>query len=176
MSERIEEVKRLCQEALDDPKKLQELVDDIMGTSRRRRQMSAAALSYVAKEQPKLLIEHIPAFVDALNRPEAQTRWECLDVLTVMVEHDARACEKALPGAEAALFDEDSGPVRLSAMRFLCKFGSTTAARSERCSRSSASTMSSWRRACPRRLHRRETGPTRSPKPLPCAEAGESSR
>ena len=94
--------------------------------------MSAAALSYVAKEQPKLLIEHIPAFVDALNRPEAQTRWECLDVLTVMVEHDARACEKALPGAEAALFDEDSGPVRLSAMRFLCKFGSTTAARSEK--------------------------------------------
>ena len=94
--------------------------------------MSAAALSYVAKEQPDLLEEHIPAFVDALHRPEAQTRWECLDVLTIMVDSDARACEKALLGAEAALFDEESGPVRLSAMRFLCKFGSTTAARSEK--------------------------------------------
>ena len=35
-------------------------------------------------------------------------------------------------GAENALFDEDSGPLRLAAMRFLCKLGATTEARSEK--------------------------------------------
>ena len=39
---------------------------------------------------------------------------------------------KAIPGAEAALFDEDSGPLRLAAMRFLCKLGATTEKRSEK--------------------------------------------
>ena len=70
--------------------------------------------------------------VDALNRPEAQTRWECLDVLTGLVEFDSRVCDKAVPGAETALFDEESGPVRLAAMRFLCRLGATTENRSER--------------------------------------------
>ena len=72
------------------------------------------------------------AVIDALNRPEAQTRWECLDILTTMVDHDSRTCDKAVPGAETALFDEESGPVRLAAMRFLCKLGATTENRSER--------------------------------------------
>ena len=70
--------------------------------------------------------------IDALNRPEAQTRWECLEALTYLIDFDSRTCSKAIPEAEAALFDEESGPVRLAAMRFLCKLGSTTAARSEK--------------------------------------------
>ena len=49
-----------------------------------------------------------------------------------MVDHDSRTCDKAVPGAETALFDEESGPVRLAAMRFLCKLGATTENRSER--------------------------------------------
>ena len=70
-----------------------------------------------------MLVPQGSAFVDALNRPEAQTRWECLDILTALVDYDSRTCDKAVPGAEAALFDEESGPVRLAAMRFLCKLG-----------------------------------------------------
>lgn len=79
-----------------------------------------------------MLVPHGSAFVDALNRPEAQTRWECLDILTALVDCDSRTCDKAVPGAEAALFDEESGPVRLAAMRFLCKLGATTENRSEK--------------------------------------------
>ena len=66
------------------------------------------------------------------SAPEAQTRWECLDALTYVVSFDSRPCDKAIPGAEAALFDEDSGPLRLAAMRFLCKLGATTEKRSEK--------------------------------------------
>jgi len=130
MSERSEEVKSLAAEALQDELKLTQLADDVSGASRRQRQVAAAALSQISKDQPKVLVPYLPIIVDALHRPEAQTRWECLDALTQLVDEDSRACEKALPGAEAALFDEDSGPVRLSAMRFLCKLGSTTANRS----------------------------------------------
>ena len=79
-----------------------------------------------------VLAPHIPVLIDALNRPEAQTRWECLETLAILIDEDSRTCSKAIPEAEAALFDEESGPVRLAAMRFLCKLGSTTAARSEK--------------------------------------------
>ena len=53
------------------------------------------------------MIPFSAAVIDALNRPEAQTRWECLDILTTMVDHDSRTCDKAVPGAETALFDEE---------------------------------------------------------------------
>lgn len=104
----------------------------LSGPSRRERQNAAAALSFFAKDHPDLMIPFGAAVIDALNRPEAQTRWECLDILTTMVDHDSRTCDKAVPGAETALFDEESGPVRLAAMRFLCKLGATTENRSER--------------------------------------------
>lgn len=100
------------------------LVDNLSGSSRRGRQAAAGALSKVALESPDALVSHIDAFVDALNRPESQTRWECLNVLTVLIAFDASSCAAAVPGAEAALFDEDSGLLRLAAMRFLCTLGS----------------------------------------------------
>ena len=112
--------------------KVEELVDLIQAGSRRERQHAAADLSVIAKEQPEELVKHIPVLIDALNRPEAQTRWEILEILTILVDFDARTCGKAIPEAETALFDEDSGAVRLSAMRFLCKLGATTANRSEK--------------------------------------------
>ena len=71
-------------------------------------------LAQVAKIDPEKLAPHADEFIDALNRPEAQTRWESLDVLTELVPIDSRACDKALAGAEAALFDEDNGFVRCS--------------------------------------------------------------
>lgn len=108
------------------------LVAQLEGPSRRDRQNAASKLAEYCKQDPEQLVSFAGAFVDALNRPEAQTRWECLDMLTLLVPFDSRCCDKAIPGAETALFDEDSGPVRLAAMRFLCKLGATTEGRSER--------------------------------------------
>lgn len=109
---------------------LGEMILSLEGASRRTRQNAAAVFSIVASRNPELLVEHVDSFVDALNRPESQTRWECLDVLTALIPLDSRACEKAIPGAESALFDEGSGPLHLAAMRFLCAIGATTQARS----------------------------------------------
>ena len=132
MSDRNEEVRALVKEMLDDPGKIKDVVDKLDGAPRRERQIAAAALHQVAKTDGSLLVEYIPALIDALNRPEAQTRWECLEALALLIQYDSRTCSKAIPEAEAALFDEDSGPVRLAAMRFLCALGATTAARSDK--------------------------------------------
>lgn len=126
------DVFELAEMAKKNKKTREELIDNLSGASRRDRQNSASVLALVAKEKPELLIEYSSAFVDALNRPEAQTRWECLDIVTSLIVVDSRTCEKAVPGAETALFDEDSGPVRLAAMRFVCRYGATTENRSEK--------------------------------------------
>lgn len=132
MSERNEEIKKLAAEALQDEAKLEELVQQLSEGSRRTRQIAASAISLIAKSDAEMLKDYVDAIVDALNRPEAQTRWECLETLVVLVDFDARACGKALAEAESALFDEESGPVRLAAVRFLCKYGATTPTRSEK--------------------------------------------
>ncbi|MBB3170979.1 hypothetical protein [Parvibacter caecicola] len=119
-------------EAMESPELVEELVEALSGASRRERQKAASVLAVVAKKKPELLQPATEQFVEALNVPEAQTRWEVLDVLTELVSLEARVCEKAVPEADAALFDEDSGPARLAAMRFLCRLGATTEKRSEK--------------------------------------------
>lgn len=126
------DIQETAEKAIKDKKTRIGLVENLSGASRRDRQMSASILAIVVKRDPALVAEHIGDFIDALNRPEAQTRWESLDAITSLVEVESRACEKAIPGAETALFDEDSGPVRLAAMRFLCRYGATTENRSEK--------------------------------------------
>ena len=132
MADRNETVMGLADEALADDAKLAELVESLAVSARRERQVAASAIFIVAKTQPEKLAGSIDALIDALNRPEAQTRWEILEALTILVDQDARTCGKAIPEVEASLFDEESGPVRLGAMRFLCKYGATTANRSEK--------------------------------------------
>lgn len=132
MSEKTQTTKELAAEAVKSSAVVKELIEALSGASRRSRQNSAAVLAQVAKTNPELLVDYIDDFVDALNRPEAQTRWEALDILTALVSQDSRGCDKALLGAETALFDEESGFVRLAAMRFLCRLGSTTENRSEK--------------------------------------------
>ncbi len=132
MSSETPEDKKKVEEALKKPAKLQELVDALSDGSRRGRQQAAKVLAGVAAVDPEALVPHAAALVDALERPEAQTRWECLDALAQIVPFDSRVCDKAIPGAETALFDEDSGPLRLAAVRFLCKLGATTEKRSEK--------------------------------------------
>lgn len=132
MSTASESILAAAHEAAVDKDKLEKLFENLEGSSRRTRQLSASVLAVIARENPELVADRTNAFVDALNRPEAQTRWECLDALTELVAVDSRACDKAIPGAETALFDEESGPARLAAMRFLCRLGSTTENRSEK--------------------------------------------
>lgn len=126
------EVRQMAEEALNSDDKLNELVEVLSVGSRRERQLAAAAINQIGRTQPEKLTPSIETMIDALNRPEGQTRWEILETLAILVEYDARTCSKAISEAETALFDEDSGPVRLGAMRFLCKLGATTANRSEK--------------------------------------------
>lgn len=100
-----------------------ELARELSGSSRRARQNAAEELAELVKANPADLLPYIVDFTDALNRPESQTRWECLDILTELTALDANACVQAVPGAETALFDEENGMVRLWAMKFLCKLG-----------------------------------------------------
>lgn len=132
MSEKQDSIKDLAAQVASKPKLLDELIEALEGNSRRGRQNAAAVLSQLSKIAPELLVPHITVIEDALDRSEAQTRWESLDTLTNLVSVDSRACDKALQGAENALFDEDSGLVRLAAFRFICQLGSTTNARSDK--------------------------------------------
>ncbi len=109
---------------------LKALIEALHCDSRRDRQEAATRLGVICRENPEVLTVYIDDFVRALNYPEAQTRWECLDILSVMVGFESRLCDKAIPGAEGALFDENSGALRESAMRFLCTLGATTENRS----------------------------------------------
>lgn len=132
MSENNETIDSPADAGGNEQVNLEELVKTLETGQRRERQHAATAVYGIAQEDPERLVEHIDVFIDALNRPEAQTRWEILEALTILVDYDSRGCFKALPEAETSLFDEESGPVRLGAMKFLCKLGATTANRSEK--------------------------------------------
>ena len=132
MAESLQDKETRAQTAIKNKKSRESLVADLASNSRKDRQNAAGALALVAHEKPQVLAEHIEVFIQTLDRPEAQTRWETLNALTNLVEVDASSCEQAFDGAETALFDEESGPLQLAAMRFLCKIGATSKARSER--------------------------------------------
>lgn len=132
VSTRVDDVKQAAVQAAADEAVLKEHVETLKGSSRRDRQQAAAVIAEVARMDATLIVPFGAQLVNALSLPEAQTRWEILDALTEMCSEDTRSCDKALDGAEVALFDEDSGPLRLSAMRFLCRIGATTETRSEK--------------------------------------------
>ncbi len=126
-ADRSENVTRI----LEHPDALADLIEVLTSDRRRLRQYAVAILAGVAKENPQLLVSYADAFSDALYRPEAQTRWECLDILRALIPFEPTACAAGVPGAEDSLYDEESGPVRLAAMRFLCTFGATSAPHSK---------------------------------------------
>ncbi|HJI81635.1 MAG TPA: hypothetical protein OIM20_07940 [Eggerthellaceae bacterium] len=132
MSEKTQSTKDLAAQVLQSKNLLNTVVSALSGATRRDRQNASSVLAQIAKIDPEALVPYTNDFIDALNRPEAQTRWESLDVLTELVPLESRSCDKALPGAETALFDEDNGFVRLSALRFLCALGATTENRSQK--------------------------------------------
>jgi hypothetical protein len=122
----------VAEQARENPVILAALIENLSTDARRIRQFSAAAIGVVSESDPEILVIHIPHIVDALHRPEAQTRWESLEVLTRIVTYDPDACDEAVIGAEGSLYDEESGAARLAAVRFLCAYGSLDAKRSSR--------------------------------------------
>ena len=131
MAGSMDVIEFVAREALTNEDKFKRLVEQLGDSSRRNRQNAAGSLAFIAKVSPELLVPYASDLIDALNRPEAQTRWESLDALTALVPVESRCTDKALAGAENALFDEENGFVRLAAMRFFCAYGATTEKRSE---------------------------------------------
>ena len=107
------------------------LVEELAGSSRRRRQEVAHKIATVAHADASMVTPFVDSLMDALERPEAQTRWEVLDALTALVDEHAEEVAPAFEAAETALFDEDSAPVRLAGFVFLCRFGATSEERSD---------------------------------------------
>lgn len=132
MAEYSETVLNLAKICISDRETLGKIVDSLATGSRRSRQQAAQVLGAISLTDVSAVSPYSQNLVDALNRPEAQTRWECLDILTRICDVDASLCDGAIDGAENALFDEESGTLHLSAMRFLCKFGSLAEQNSER--------------------------------------------
>lgn len=107
------------------------LAKELAGAGRRRRQEVAYKLALAAKANPDLVMPHLDTLLEALGRPEAQTRWEVLDALSELVAKDPDAVSAAFDGAEESLFDESSANVRLSAFVFLCRLAATSPERSD---------------------------------------------
>jgi len=99
------------------------LVERLLGTNRRMRQNAAHMLAQASKTDIDYIAPVADALIDALSSPEAQTRWECLDMLSDIAKVAPQKVLEAYSGAEDALFDDMSASVRLAAFRFLCRYG-----------------------------------------------------
>lgn len=115
-----------------NPEMLAGIVGDLSGASRRKRQTAAHVVAIVAEYRPEALDVHVPELLDALARPEAQTRWEILNALAMLVSTHAKEIGSVYEDAEDALFDEDSATLRLAAFRLLAVWGGTERRRSEK--------------------------------------------
>lgn len=100
-----------------------ELLRQLAGDNRRARQQAAHELARLSRGDVSMLLDVTDQLIAALSMPEAQTRWECLDVLTQIAVVRPEDILDAFPGAEDSLFDELSASARLSAFRFLCRYG-----------------------------------------------------
>ena len=107
-----------------------ELVEQLGSASRRVRQDAAHGLCQLAKRDASIVAGEADALVRALGRPEAQTRWECLDALAAVAAEDPQSVGAAFEGAEESLFDDTSSSARLAAFRFLASYGATSPERS----------------------------------------------
>ena len=107
------------------------LVEELSGSSRRRRQEVAHTIALAARANPAVVAPHADALIDALFRPEAQTRWEALDALGCVAQDNPDLVAGAFDGAEASLFDDGSATVRLAAFEFLCRLGASSPERSD---------------------------------------------
>lgn len=124
------DVEPYIEEALNSDEALHKLIESLSSSSRRERQVASKAVYEVAKKDITKVEDFTKDIVDALNRPEGQTRWEALMTLSLLIQTKGKECAKAIEYAEDALFDESTGSLRLAAFTFLCKIGKTTPSRS----------------------------------------------
>lgn len=122
----------LAARAAEDEAFLGVVMHAVSGESRAHRVAAARTLHALAIKEPAALKPYGAELADALERPEAQTRWEILGTLEKVVSTDGRVADKALGPATTALHDAESGVVRLAAFRLLAAYGATTERRSER--------------------------------------------
>ncbi len=122
----------LAQRGAANKKFRSDLVKALADESRNKRICAARGIHALAIREPDLLKPFAAELADALDRPEAQTRWEILGALEKIVAADARVVDKSIKSTIAALHDVESGVVRLAAFRLLAAYGATTPTRSEK--------------------------------------------
>lgn len=122
----------LAERALAEDGFLATLVRALAGSERTSRARAAEAVHEVACREPAALRPFGTELVDALDRPEVQTRWEILGALEELAGVDARLLDKAIAPATVSLHDAESGVVRVAAFRMLAAYGATTAKRAQR--------------------------------------------
>ena len=111
---------------------IEQLIDELSGSRRRARQDASHEIAIIAKEDPDALVEYADELIDALFRPEAQTRWEIMDALSDMALAHPETASEAYDAVEPSLYDEKSAAVRLSAFHYLTVLGATNPKRSEK--------------------------------------------
>lgn len=109
-----------------DAAALAALIEALGGRDRKARQASAHTIVQIARVAPAAVAPFAAELAAAVERPEAQTRWESLDALTSLVAVDPQAASAGFDGAESCLFDEESGLVRLTAFRYFTALGAVS--------------------------------------------------
>lgn len=115
---------------------LDRLLDELSGAVRRMRQEASHTLATMIREDPSSIkgeeARVAEALIDALFRPEAQTRWEALDGLTALCAEKPELVADAYDGAEASLFDENNSRVRIAAFCLLARMAAKDADTSDK--------------------------------------------
>ncbi len=122
----------IAERAAGDEAALAAVFEALSGEDRRMRVLAARSIHVLSIKTPDVLRPHAEHLIDALDRPEPQTRWEVLGAFEQLVAVDARLIAKAITAVSTALHDAESGVVRLAAFRVLAAYGATTENRSEK--------------------------------------------
>ncbi|MCL2491813.1 MAG: hypothetical protein FWE87_03595 [Coriobacteriia bacterium] len=108
------------------------LVEALTNSSRLTREYASQALLDIEKSNPELIDEFKEEFIDALYRPEAPTRYNCLEIISILAHDDMRLVDRAWDPCEECLYDEESGAVRLAAFKVFTAYGASTCPRSRK--------------------------------------------
>lgn len=114
---------QIAEDAIKDPEILEALIESLGDSSRRIRQFSASTIRQISELKPEVLVGKEEELVDALYRPEAQTRWEILETLVRLTKVDQENAGLAFDAVQDALYDLDSGTVRLNAFIYFVHLG-----------------------------------------------------
>lgn len=126
------DIEGLTKDALSNDELIEQYVKSLSCDVRSERQVAASVLNAISAQKPEAIEPYLKDVLDALNRPERQTRWECLNILTRFADTHQKECNKVIEQAESGLFDEHSGILRFASFDFLCKFGKCSTKSSEK--------------------------------------------